>query len=619
MKNPQGWSVFLCALALLAAPAARAEDRPAPLRVVLIGDSTMCEYPATDPRFGWGHFLGDYFTSGVQVINLAKSGRSTRTFISEGLWAAALGQKPDFVIIQFGHNDSHGAGHPEATDAATTYRDFLRRYIDETRAAGGTPLLVTPMCRRTFGADGKFADDLLAYADAMKAVAAEEKVGLVDLNASSAALCEKLGKTRSLQLANRPGDSTHFNEQGARAMAELVMRELPAAAPALAAHLRPGGPGVPSALAVLGLAGPDDAAPDSHLIFFGTYTLGKSRGIYSARLDGNTGTLSTPVLAAATPNPSFLALHPNHRFLYAHCDLGTTAGGKVGGAIRAFAVDPATGQLTSLGTVATGDPFCSNVAVDPTGRVLMTVSGTGGHIFSYPIEPDGSLGPVASRLRNDGPPGPVVTRQQKTYPHSSTFSPDDRFVMVCDLGLDRVFAYRTDLTTARLQPDDPPYAQFKPGTGTRHSKFSADGRFFYAVGELGNTVTACAYDAATGRVTPFQTVSTVPPGYKEESTASEIRIHPNGRFVYAANRGHDSIAVFARDPASGILTAVEIVPSGGHFPRNFNLSPDGRWLVCGHQETGEATVFRVDPATGRLARLPSTQTVPEAICVLFVN
>jgi len=366
-------------------------------------------------------------------------------------------------------------------------------------------------------------------------------------------------------------------------------------------------------------AEPEGAAPDSHLIFFGTYTLGNSRGIYEASLDGATGTLSTPVLAAETPNPSFLALHPNHRFLYAHCDLGTTADGKVGGAIRAFALDPASGRLTVLNTVATGDPFCSNVAVDPTGRVLMTVSGSGGHIFSFPIEPDGSLGPRAARLRNDGPPGPVVTRQQKTYPHSSTFSPDDRFVMVADLGLDRVFAYRCDLATAVLEPLDRPYAQFKPGTGPRHSKFSADGRFFYVVGELANTVTACAYDAPTGRVTPFQTLSTIPAGYKAETTSSEIRIHPNGRFVYAASRGADCIAVFARDFESGRLTPVEIVPSGGHFPRNFALSPDGRWLVCGHQESGNATVFRVDPATGRLARAPSTQMVPEAICVLFVN
>jgi 6-phosphogluconolactonase len=365
---------------------------------------------------------------------------------------------------------------------------------------------------------------------------------------------------------------------------------------------------------------PDDAAaPESHLIFFGTYTLGDSRGIYSARLDGATGALSTPVLAAATPNPSFLALHPNHRFLYAHCDLGTTADGKVGGAIRAFAVDPVSGGLTALNTVATGDPFCSNVAVDPTGRVLMTVSGTGGHVFSYPIEADGSLGPVASRLRNDGPPGPVTTRQQKTYPHSSTFSPDDRFVMVADLGLDRVFAYRPDLATARLEPAARPYAQFKPGTGPRHSKFSADGRFYYVVGELANTVTACAYDAPSGRVTPFQTLSTLPAGFKGESTSSEIRIHPNGRFIYAASRGADCLAVFARDPVSGALAPVENVPSGGHFPRNFALTADGKWLVCGHQESGNVTVFRVDPATGRLERTPATQVVPEAICVLFVN
>jgi lysophospholipase L1-like esterase len=212
---------------------------PKPLRLVLIGDSTVCNYPANVTTRGWGQYLPDYFTSGVEVINLAKSGRSTKTFISEGLWKNALEQKPDIVLIQFGHNDSHTPDHPEATNAATDYRDFLRRYIDESRAAGAIPILVTPMCRRTFGPEGKLTDNLQPYADAMKVVAAEKKVPVIDLHASSAALYLKIGPAACLELANKSGDSTHFNEKGAQAMAQLVMQELPAAAPTLKGYLKP--------------------------------------------------------------------------------------------------------------------------------------------------------------------------------------------------------------------------------------------------------------------------------------------------------------------------------------------------------------------------------------------
>jgi lysophospholipase L1-like esterase len=208
-----------------------------PLRIAIIGDSTVCEYPADKPERGWGHFVQDYFKETVRVINLAKSGRSTKTFIAEGLWKKTLAEKPDFVLIQFGHNDSHPKERPEATDAATDYKDFLRRYIDESRAAGATPVLVTPMVRRIFK-DGKLTDALAPYADAMKQVAVEKKVALVDLHAASFALVEKLGEEKSAEFENKPGDHTHFNEKGAKAMAALVMKELPDVDPRLKAELK---------------------------------------------------------------------------------------------------------------------------------------------------------------------------------------------------------------------------------------------------------------------------------------------------------------------------------------------------------------------------------------------
>lgn len=232
------------AIAALLAAALSGQAQSAPkeetkIRIVIIGDSTVCEYPAARPERGWGQFIEERFKAvSVQVINLAVSGRSTKTFIKEGRWSKALEQKADYVFIQFGHNDSHGAGRPESTDAATTYQEFLRRYIDESRAIGANPVLVTPMVRRTFGKDARLKDALEPYAAAMKRVGAERKVPVIDLHASSKQLVEKLGPVASAQMANKEGDATHFNEKGARAMADLVMKDLPSATPKIKPLLR---------------------------------------------------------------------------------------------------------------------------------------------------------------------------------------------------------------------------------------------------------------------------------------------------------------------------------------------------------------------------------------------
>lgn len=235
--------LFTAAAALFFCISLTAFNSPAqstnrPLNLVLVGDSTMCIWPTNGVQRGWGQFVQNYFDDGVKVINLARSGRSTKTFIKEGLWKKALAAKPDIVLIQFGHNDSHSPDHPEATDANTDYQTNLCRYIDDTRAAGATPILITPMVRRTFGADGKLEDNLQPYADAMKHVAAEKSVPVIDLHASSKALVESLGPEESAKMANKAGDFTHFNVAGAKRMAELVMQELPAVSPVLKAHLK---------------------------------------------------------------------------------------------------------------------------------------------------------------------------------------------------------------------------------------------------------------------------------------------------------------------------------------------------------------------------------------------
>jgi lysophospholipase L1-like esterase len=214
-----------------------ASDAAKPLLVVLVGDSTMANYAPEKPARGWGMYVQEQFGPSVVVTNLAANGRSTKTFIEEGRWEKALALKPDYVLIQFGHNDSHAKGRRESTDAATDYREYLKQYIEEARDDGAVPVLVTPMLRRTYDEDGKLDDILQPYADAMKAVAAEKHAALIDLHAASRALYEKLGPEAVAKFASEPADRTHFNEAGARAMADLVLQELPRVVPKLGAEM----------------------------------------------------------------------------------------------------------------------------------------------------------------------------------------------------------------------------------------------------------------------------------------------------------------------------------------------------------------------------------------------
>ncbi len=362
------------------------------------------------------------------------------------------------------------------------------------------------------------------------------------------------------------------------------------------------------------------ARPAEHLVFIGTSTKTSSRGIYALRFNDATGALSTPQVAAELANPGFLALHPNGRVLYAIGDVGMIDG-KAAGSVSGYTIEPATGHLTLLNQQPSGGASLTHLAVDATGRMLVAVSYGAGYVVSFPLAADGRVGPRVSHIDHQGPLGPNTSRQDKPHAHSITISPDDRFGFVADLGLDRVLSYRLDPAAATLAPNDPAFTTITPGAGPRHSKFSADGKFFYVLDEIDGSVTACTYDAARGVATPFQHISTLPEGFKvlDPDRAAEIRIHPNGKFVYASNRGHDSIAVFARDAASGRLTLVEIKPCGGKEPRNFALSPDGAWLICAHQNSDTLAVFRVDAASGRLAQVGGTVSVPMPICVLFAD
>lgn len=352
----------------------------------------------------------------------------------------------------------------------------------------------------------------------------------------------------------------------------------------------------------------------SFLTYFGTYTPagGASRGIYAATLAN--GKFSEVKLAAETAAPTFLAWHPNGQTLYALGEAGTV-NGKAGGALVAFRRDATSGTLMRLNAEATGGGPLAHLAVDATGRVAVAISYHASEVSSFPLRADGSLGPKASLLKQNGALGPNAARQEKPHPHSVTFSPDNRFVYICDLGLDRIFRYRFDLATAVLTPDGE--TATSPGAGPRHAKFSRDGKFLHVINELNGSISTYAANLATGELTHVQTVPTLPADFTGTNTCAEIRLSADERFVYGSNRGHDSLVAYARDPAQGTLTLVQTIASGGKHPRNFNLTPDGAWLICANKDSDNVVVFRVDAATGKLAPVGTPVAVPQAVCVLF--
>lgn len=355
-----------------------------------------------------------------------------------------------------------------------------------------------------------------------------------------------------------------------------------------------------------------------HVALLGTYTGDESHGIYAVRLDSETGALSTPELVAELPHPEFLALHPNGHVVYVLTRVETADGGS-SGAVAAFEIDPETSRLTQINVESANGASLTHLAVDATGRMLVAASYGGGYVVSFPIEPDGRLGSPASVISHEGPLGPNHARQNAPHPHSVTLSPDNRFAFVADLGLDRVFIYELKTEQGAIVPHEPAFVSITPGAGPRHTKFSPDGKSFYVLAELNGTITSFHYDAVRGAIEPFQSISTLPDDFTGTNGSSEVRIHPNGRFVYAANRGPDSIAVFERDKDTGALTRVEIVPCGGERPRNFNLTPDGAWLLCAHQDSNTVSSFKVDADAGRLTATGQTVSAPTVVCVLFVQ
>jgi 6-phosphogluconolactonase len=350
-------------------------------------------------------------------------------------------------------------------------------------------------------------------------------------------------------------------------------------------------------------------------MYVGTYTQPPSKGIYCCRFDPATGKVSRIALAGETDDPSFLAIHPGQRFLYAANEISKYHG-ESAGSISAFAIDAAAGQLKLLNRVSSRGPGPCHITVDRTGKWLFAANYDSGSVAAFPVHQDGALGEASTFVQHQGS---SVNRERQAGPHAHavTIAPDNRFLLVADLGLDRIFSYRMEGAAAGFVPDNPTLEAPAPGSGPRHIAFRPDGRIVYVVNEMLSTVEAFDYEAPSGRLRQLQTLSTLPAGFSGSNSGAEIAVHPSGRFLYSSNRGHDSIAIFRIDQEKGTLTAAGHASTLGHTPRSFAIDPTGQYLVAANQESGSMVVFRIDAGNGGLTPTGSRIDIPFPVCVVF--
>ena len=359
------------------------------------------------------------------------------------------------------------------------------------------------------------------------------------------------------------------------------------------------------------------AAGESYRVYIGTFTNKQSKGVYLMTMDAKTGRLSEPQLVAEAPSPSFLALHPNHGFIYTVNEVNSIDG-KHQGAVSAFSIDPGSGKLALLDREPSAGVGPTHVWIDPTGKNVLVANYASGSVAVLPVREDGPLDAPSSVDQHWGR-GADPSRQEGPHAHSVYTDPSNRFVLSCDLGLDKVFVYRFDPSNYTIAPNDPPFAQVEPGSGPRHLAFGASGQFVYVLNEIACTVSVFAYDGQLGTLIPVQTISTLPEKFKGNKSTAEIFVHPSGRFVYASNRGDaNSITVFRIDAATGKLTTVDRTSTQGRTPRGFGIDPTGAWLIAANQDTDNVVVYRIDQETGKLEATGQSVSVPTPVYVTFV-
>lgn len=350
-------------------------------------------------------------------------------------------------------------------------------------------------------------------------------------------------------------------------------------------------------------------------VLIGTYTRGKSNGIYRMKMDAN-GKLSKPELAAATINPSFLAIHPSGKYLYAVNEIGSFDGKRTG-AVSAFALNAKTGELTFLNQKASGGTGPCHLIVDKAGKHVLVANYGGGSAAVLPIKENGSLAEASSVIQHKG--SSVNPRRQRG-PHAHAIHLDamNRFAFVADLGLDKIMIYRFNADKGTLTPNDPASVSLAPGAGPRHFAFHPNGNYAYVINEMNSTVTAMKYDARKGALTKMQTLPTLPKGWKGGNSTAEVQVHPSGKLLFGSNRGHNSIASFKVDPKTGKLTPTSHQGEKISTPRNFGIVPSGKFLLVGNQSSDSVIVFKINPENGALTSTGEKVEVGSPVCIRFM-
>lgn len=349
------------------------------------------------------------------------------------------------------------------------------------------------------------------------------------------------------------------------------------------------------------------------LVYVGTYTNDKSEGIYIYRLDPSSGDLTFVSKTAGVENPFFLAIDSGQQHLYA-ANVVETCEGQPGGGVSAFAIDPKTGGLTFLNQQPARGTVPCYLSIDRTGRYVLVANYGTGSVAVLPIRADGQVGPATDVVQHEGS-SVNKERQEGPHVHGVVLDPASRYAFAADLGTDKVMIYAFDSTQGKLRPNEQPFAQVQAGAGPRHFAFHPNGQYGYLINELDNTFTVFAYDAARGTLKEVQTLSTLPGDFTGESYCADVQVHSSGRFLYGSNRGHDSIAIFAIDEATGRLTPAGHEPTQGHFPWNLAIDPTGTFLLVANQRGDSVVVFRIDPKTGGLQATGHVTQVPKPVCI----
>lgn len=362
----------------------------------------------------------------------------------------------------------------------------------------------------------------------------------------------------------------------------------------------------------------ETAQAERYRVFVGTYTGGDSisKGVYSCEFDAETGKLSDPVLAAELINPSFLAIHPSGKYLYAVNEV-SEGPGRGNGAVTALTIN-ADGTLTKINHQASEGGAPCHCNVDATGTNLLIANYGGGNVAVYPISEDGSLKPVSCNIQHEGS-SVDKSRQQAPHAHSINVSSDNKFAYAADLGLDKIMIYKLDAEAHTLSPANQPAALVTPGGGPRHFAIHPSGKFAYTNNEMTMVVTGFSRNPEDGSLRAIQEISTIPAGFDGRKSTAECLVHSSGKFLYVSNRGHETITAYTIDQETGLLTYVENEPTGGKEPRNFFIDPSGEWLLAENQNSDTVYVFSIDQQTGALKQTGDFITVGRPVCIRMVK